>query len=212
MIMEPLRSTLRVHDGYSRLVLFEKRFWAGIADGSITLTFRRWKRAQVVAGRPYRTPAGIIDVSAVDVVDPAAITDVDARSAGYSDAATLVGDLRGSADDPTFRIAFSISTGPDPRAELAARDDLSDDDVVDIDRRLDRLDRASSYGAWTRPTLRLIAEHPERRAGDLADMVGRERAPFKLDVRKLKNLGLTESLPVGYRLSPRGRAYLTQRP
>ena len=33
-------------------------------------------------------------------------------------------------------------------------------------------------------------------------------APFKLDVRKLKNLGLTYSLEVGYRLTPRGAAYL----
>jgi hypothetical protein len=31
---------------------------------------------------------------------------------------------------------------------------------------------------------------------------------FKADVRKLKELGLTESLEVGYRLSPRGRAVL----
>ena len=38
-------------------------------------------------------------------------------------------------------------------------------------------------------------------------MVGRERDPFKLDVRKLKNLGLTRSLRVGYRLSSRGAAY-----
>ena len=38
-------------------------------------------------------------------------------------------------------------------------------------------------------------------------MVGRETAPFKLDVRKLKNLGLTLSLDVGYRLSPRGQVY-----
>jgi hypothetical protein len=29
-----------------------------------------------------------------------------------------------------------------------------------------------------------------------------------VDVRKLKNLGLTHSLEVGYRLSPRGIAYL----
>jgi transposase len=36
----------------------------------------------------------------------------------------------------------------------------------------------------------------------------RERHPFKADVRKLKELGLTESLEVGYRLSPRGRALL----
>jgi hypothetical protein len=32
--------------------------------------------------------------------------------------------------------------------------------------------------------------------------------PFKLDVRKLKELGLTESLKIGYRLSPRGIAVL----
>ena len=33
-------------------------------------------------------------------------------------------------------------------------------------------------------------------------------AAFKRDVRKLKELGLTRSLEVGYELSPRGRAYL----
>ncbi|WP_129666220.1 hypothetical protein [Phytoactinopolyspora endophytica] len=189
-------------------MLFEKRFWAGIADGSITVTFRCWKKPQVVAGRPYRTPGGIVDVVAVDVVDPAGIGDDDARAAGYPGAAELVADLRGDAGRSTYRIEFRLSTAPDPRAELAAAADLGHDDVAEIDRRLDRLDRASSHGPWTRATLQLIAEHPERRAGDLAEMAGRERAPFKLDVRKLKNLGLTESLEVGYRLSPRGRAYL----
>lgn len=33
-------------------------------------------------------------------------------------------------------------------------------------------------------------------------------ARFKPRVRQLKELGLTESLEVGYRLSPRGRAVL----
>ena len=37
-----------------------------------------------------------------------------------------------------------------------------------------------------------------------------ETRPFKADVRKLKELGLTESLPVGYRLSPRGERYLEE--
>jgi ribosomal protein S19E (S16A) len=46
------------------------------------------------------------------------------------------------------------------------------------------------------------------RGFDLAAAAGRERHPFKTDVRKLKELGLTESLEVGYRLSPRGRALL----
>jgi hypothetical protein len=47
------------------------------------------------------------------------------------------------------------------------------------------------------------------RAADLAPGLGwPELAPFKLHVRKLKELGLTISLPVGYELSPRGAAYV----
>ena len=45
-------------------------------------------------------------------------------------------------------------------------------------------------------------------AGDLCRLVGLEMHPFKTNVRKLKTLGLTESLEVGYRLSPRGVAFM----
>ena len=189
-------------------MLFEVRFREGVQDGSITLTFRRWKRRQVVAGNRYRTAVGMLQVESVAVVDPGGITDREARQAGYPSAAALVGDLRGTPDLPTYRVAFHAVREVDPRDALAAAADLSPDDVADIDRRLARLDKASSHGAWTRFTLELVAAHPARRAGDLADLVGREREPFKLDVRKLKNLGLTTSLEVGYRLSPRGEAYL----
>ena len=79
-------------------------------------------------------------------------------------------------------------------------------EVATIVARLERLDRASSYGAWTRQTLDLVDRNPERRAPDLAAKAGRETADFKKDVRKLKELGLTESLAIGYRLSPRGEA------
>ena len=61
---------------------------------------------------------------------------------------------------------------------------------------------------WTREALALIEANPARRAPDLAAELGRETAPFKRDVRKLKELGLTESLEIGYRLSPRGAALL----
>jgi hypothetical protein len=189
-------------------VLFTQRFWPGITDGSITVTFRRWKRLQVVAGHRYRTPAGMVEVESVDVVDPRRIRDADARRSGFDTAAALVADLRGTPDLPVYRIAFHRVDEPDPRAALAAAGDLDPDAVATIDRRLDRLDAASSNGAWTAAVLALIDANPERRAGDLAEMLGRERLSFKADVRKLKNLGLTTSLPVGYRLSPRGRAYL----
>jgi hypothetical protein len=192
-------------------VLFEKRLWSRIADGSVTVAFRRWQRPRVLAGRSYRTAGQILDVVSVTEVDARSVSEADAVAAGYADPAELVADLRGDPARPLFRIEFCRSDRPDPRAELAARGELDAADMAEIDRRLDRLDRASSHGAWTRATLRLIADHPARRAGDLADLVGRPRGPFKIDVRKLKNLGLTESLEVGYRLSPRGRAYLAAR-
>ncbi len=82
---------------------------AGIADGSVTLAFRRWDRPRMRPGSTQRTTAGVI------------------------------------------RIACGRRTSPS---------------------------------------------------------LGRETLPFKRDVRKLTELGLTRSLPVGYEISPRGRAYL----
>jgi hypothetical protein len=194
-------------------MLFAKWSWEGIADGSITVTFRRWKRRQVIAGNVYRTAAGRIEVTAVDVVHDAEVTDPDARASGYPSAAALLADLRGTPDLPLYRVRFRAATDPDPRDELARTAELSDADRAELDRRLDRLDKASKVGPWTRPVLELIAAKPEVRAGDLAEDLGRERLDFKLDVRKLKALGLTISFPVGYRLSPRGNAYLRrQRP
>jgi hypothetical protein len=98
--------------------------------------------------------------------------------------------------------------GADPRVALREQADLADEDRRAVDARLDRMDAARADGPWTREVLRLIAERPGVRAPDLAASLGRETLPFKRDVRKLKELGLTHSLVVGYELSPRGRAYL----
>jgi hypothetical protein len=189
-------------------VLFAQWAWAGVADGSITVTFRRWRRPQAVAGSVHRTAAGRIAVTAVDVVAEADVTDADARASGYPSAEALLADLRGTPDLPLYRIRFHALAEPDPRDELAATTRLTEEDLAELDRRLGRLDRTSSHGPWTRPVLELIAARPGVRAGDLAEQVDRERLDFKVDVRKLKALGLTTSLPVGYRLSPRGETYL----
>jgi hypothetical protein len=189
-------------------VQFQQRYGPAIADGSLTLTFRRWTRPQVVAGRRYRTAAGMLEVEAIDEVAPAAITDADAARAGYPSAVALLAGLPGAPDAPVYRIRFHGVAEPDPRDTLAAADALGPGDVAELDRRLERLDRASSSGPWTMAVLRVIVERPGVRAPDLAASFGRETLPFKLDVRKLKALGLTLSLRVGYRLSPRGEAYL----
>ena len=49
---------------------------------------------------------------------------------------------------------------------------------------------------------------PEVRADELAASFGLEKRVFKPRVRRLKELGLTISLSPGYRLSPRGEAFL----
>ncbi|MFC6344752.1 hypothetical protein ACFP8W_22420, partial [Nocardioides hankookensis] len=107
----------------------------------------------------------------------------------------------------TYRVVLSWA-GPDPRVALRESADLTDDDIATIDAKLERLDRASSHGPWTMVTLDIIRRRPHTRAPDLAAELGRERDPFKIDVRKLKNLGLTRSFDVGYEVSPRGVVYL----
>ncbi|MEZ5379589.1 MAG: ASCH domain-containing protein [Acidimicrobiales bacterium] len=188
-------------------MLIAKRYWEPIQRGEVVLTFRRWKRSQVKAGNIYRTGAGRLLVEALDLVDPAQISDADAVSAGSVDADALRRDLRGDAALPVYRIAFRHLDEPDPRTELANDAELGPDDLAALAKRLERLDRAD-HGPWTTAYLEVIEAHPERRAPELAEMFGRETQPFKLDVRKLKNLGLTLSFRVGYRLSPRGQAYL----
>jgi len=103
-----------------------------------------------------------------------------------------------------YRIKFHLA-GEDPRKALRVKAPGADE-IEAIAARLARLDAASRSGPWTKSALKLIEKWPARRAPELAEMAGMETAPFKRNVRKLKELGLTESLEVGYRLSPRGRA------
>ena len=190
-------------------MLFEQRLWAGLADGTVTVTFRRWRRPRARAGARHRTPAGILAVDAVSEVDPAAISDDDARAAGFGSRAELLRRLDRHGDGPVYRVDFHHA-GADPREALRRADDLPEAELAGLLARLGRLDRAGRDGSWTAATLRLIGDRPGVRAADLAAAVGRERHPFKTNVRKLKELGLTESLEVGYRLSPRGQALLSR--
>ena len=100
---------------------------------------------------------------------------------------------------------------PAEREKLAAQAKLTDKQIQDMDKRLDRMDASSPQGPWTRRTLQLIAEQPGVVSTVLSRQMNRERYEFKGLVRKLRDLGLTYSLEVGYCLSPRGRAYLKSR-
>lgn len=185
---------------------FTKPFWAGIEDGSITVAFRGWKSPTVVAGRPYRTGGGRIEVLSVKQVSK--VTKADAARAGYDSVEQALAQVRTDEGRAMYRIEFRRLEESDPREELANNAALDEADMATISAKLARLDNVAKTGPWTITTLELIKQHPARRAPDLAEMVDRETKPFKLDVRKLKNLGLTKSLKIGYELSPRGAAYL----
>jgi hypothetical protein len=192
-------------------MLFERRLREGISEGSITAALRRWRRPQAVAGRYYRTGADIVEMASVEPVNPADLTDHDAWAAGYPDVTALLDSVVGPVDGQLYLLRFHRVDGEDPRAALAADDRLDEAGVAAIDLRLARLDHASPRGPWTAAALKAIADHPGVRAADLAAALGRDTPSFKSDVRKLRALGLTESLEIGYRLSPRGAAYQTHR-
>ncbi len=182
--------------------------WPGIADGSITVTFRTWARPQAKPGGRYRVGGMTIEAVAVDRIAAGSITDEDARRAGAADRAAVLARLGVAGDVAVWRVEFR-HVGPDDRAVLRAQP-LTDEEIAAVKLRLDRLDRRAPR-PWTRSTLRLIERYPGVVSTALARHAGQERPAFKADVRKLKELGLTESLDVGYRLSPRGEAYLSSR-
>lgn len=187
-----------------RQMLIRRAVLEGIRDGRIRLAFRRWTRPTVRAGGTLTTAVGVLRIAAVDAVAPETISDADARAAGAPHRAALMADL----DRPgtLYRIALHWA-GEDPRTALAAAPPGRAETEA-IRQKLQRMDARSPDGPWTARALRLIAAQPEVPAAVLAARAGQPREHFKTRVRRLKALGLTESLRTGYRLSPRGLAVL----
>jgi hypothetical protein len=187
-------------------VIFRQATLAGIRNGSVTLAFRRWVRPSVRSGGTLLTPAGELEIRAVTPIALEAISDADARRAGYTSVEALRAELE-RRDGDLYRIELG-ALRPDPRIALRQSPAVGEQEVRQLRERLHRLDDRSAQGPWTVRVLEAIESHPGLRAARLCRLVGQEMAPFKLNVRKLKALGLTESLETGYRVSPRGAALL----
>ena len=179
-----------------------------MAAGEITVTWRLWKYAHVKAGRTYASGfslGGAIAVEDVREVPAGEITDTDAHEVGQPDAGALIEYARShsgrtiTSDTVLYRVQFHFEPVAPPKPEYS---------LEEVAKRLERLDRASRTGPWTLATVRLIEENPGVVSRHLAPDLGMARDDFKLNVRKLKNLGLTLSLPVGYELTELGQSYL----
>lgn len=178
-------------------MLFRRDVLSAIGRGDVTAAFRRWRRPTVRAGGTLRTAVGVLAIDSVEAIDE--ISEEDARDAGYASAEAARDDLA-ERDGALYRVRFHLA-GEDPR--IALRRDAT------VDRGdLEKLETLDRSGPWTRTVLELIENNPAVHAKALAAQFGEERLAFKRRVRRLKELGLTESLPVGYRLSARGAAVL----
>jgi len=190
-------------------MLFKTRFHERIRSGQISCTVRVWKRPHVKTGGRYVLGDGAVVVDRIHETRLDDITPALARRSGFASVVDLLKTAKHGAGERVFVIDFhyDAARARKPPATGVVRGE----DLAKVARRLDAMDRRARNGAWTRETLRLIRARPGVRAADLAGDLGRARDEFKRDVRKLKGLGLTLSLEIGYRLTPWGAALLSAR-
>lgn len=180
-------------------MLFRRAVLEGIRAGRITLAFRRWQKPAAKAGGEVLTALGRVRITSVSETTLAALTAGDAARAGHDSLAALKAEL-GKRDGMLYRIGLAYA-GADPRVALRRDVDLDGATLADVLAKLARL-------PWSLDHLERIARRPGIRAADLAAAAGLGTQPFKLRIRRLNSLGLTESLEVGYRLAPRGKRVL----
>ena len=187
-------------------MLFTAATLRGLTQGRVSCTYRRWEVVRPKVGSRFTTSAGVVEVTSITRADEQQLTEREAAEAGFDSVAELLKWCSGKGNGDLYRIGIALA-GPDPRIELRRTDNLDAADIATLNAKLDRMDRAADE-AWTRNTLRQIQRLPGVVSTELAAEVGQERRAYKLRVRRLKALGLTESLERGYRLSPRGQAYV----
>ncbi|QBF31695.1 hypothetical protein [Thalassococcus sp. S3] len=188
-------------------MLIKRHILNRIADGDVDRAFRWWKRPTVKKGGRLRTAIGELSVVDVGSVSFDSLTAEDARRAGYRSLEDLRRDLPPRPDCAFYKITLTFA-GEDKRLALREDADLSAETFASLMSELERIDKRVGAKALSMRTLELIGRYPKRRAQELADELGLEKLFFKAHVRKLKEKGLTESLSVGYRLSPRGQRVL----
>lgn len=186
-------------------MLFNAETAKRIRNAEITVSLRTWRRPQArVGGVYYLRPSGAVEVTAMTECTLHDVSTDDLRDAGFVDRSAVVSVLGIDENDPIWVVRFSFH--PNRTRPLPDRTSVDHDELVTLATKLARKDERSPDGPWTRATLVLIGKQPGTVSTQLAEQLDRDRLTLKRDIRKLKSLGLTISLDVGYRLSTKGEA------
>jgi hypothetical protein len=117
-------------------MLFRTADLKEIVAGRRTLAFRRWKRPTTRAGGTVKTQLGLVGIDSIEEIDPASVTESEARDAGYRDRAALLAMFE-SQDGACYRIRLHFA-GPDTAPKLGDNAKLSAADRETIDKKLAR--------------------------------------------------------------------------
>lgn len=186
-------------------MIFRKEFLAKIKAGDVTLAFRQWKKLSIKEGGTLKTSVGDIFFKSIKAIQLSQIKKADALKAGFSNLDSLLSDLSG--EGIIYKIQFSL-IGPDPRLALREKKKLTKAESEELVKKLQNLDSRGSMKNWVLPVMNFLATNPGVPSKIMAHEFGHDQMKLKLNVRKLKNLGLTISLGNGYKLSPLGKIAL----
>lgn len=188
-------------------MLFKISHLQGIKKGTVTLAFRKWQKPSVKSGTRMHTPVGLIEVNTIESIVESDITETDAINAGFASREHLLKSFPQNSKGMMYKIEVSYHS-EDPRISLREHTDLTEQEFLDIFKKLQKLDKYSKKGQWTRQMLITIKDNPNLHAMGIANLTGFEKEWLKLNIRKLKNLGLTISHTIGYEISPKGKKVL----
>jgi hypothetical protein len=188
-------------------MLFKTKFSALIKAKKIHTAIRKWTRPTVKENGTLITAAGQLRIVSVKKINYNEITDHEIIEAGYANRKELDHEINGRSAGEIYRIKFKLE-GEDPRIKLREHEDLSGVELDALQKKFEALDARSKVKGWPLRILEAINKEPGMLAIEQAKKLGYEKIWFKFHVRKLKNLGLTISLERGYKISPRGKAFL----
>ncbi len=197
------------------MIWFEKRFYDGVKDGRITLTFRFWDTLRVLRGKIYRSHnLGLLRIIDVDFRRVQSITLDEVRRCGYESMDEFKEDIvkyaEGEVDfekDRVVKIEFEY-IGEDIENYKKSMGNVKDSEIFNIKEQLLILEQKNDT-PWIKRTLQLLKEQGYLLSKDIEPVVDMPSDRIKVFMRKLKALHLISSnTRKGYSITPLGSKLL----